>query len=222
MNLKRGSGWLAWTLIVAAAFGGAAIGGATFAVATDIPDLDLSYYQTAATEPVSIFTVPDGQGNGFDAAFAFDGAVMDATITLHLVDAQGVPFSGYPAEDMWLETTQDGLAPCPGGSIADANTDANGMTQWQEPLAAGGYTDPVNELTIVMVGGGALSQPPLDIYFNSPDLSRDGLVDITDIAMFAQDFFGAYSYRSDFNWDDAINLSDVSFMTTRGIGAECP
>ena len=218
MILKRGLGWLACTLIVAAAFGGAAS-----AVTTDIPDPDLSYYETAATEPVSVFTVPDGQGNGFDAAFAFGGAVMDATITLHLVDAMGAPFAGFPAEDMWLATTQGGLAPCPpDGSIADAATDANGMTQWQEPLAAGGYTDPVSELTIVFVSGGALSQPPLDIYFNSPDLSGDGLVDITDIAMFAQDLFGAYSYRSDFNWDGAINLSDVSYMTTLGIGAECP
>ena len=217
MTLKKSLGWLACALIVVATFGGTAS-----AVTTDVPDLDLSYYVTAATEPVSVFTVPDGQGNGFDTAFAYGGVTMDATITLYLVDMNGVPFVGYPAEDMWLETTEGGLASCPGGTIADADTDANGMTQWQEPLAAGGYTDPVSELTIVFVSGGALSQPPLDIYFNSPDLSGDGLVDITDIAMFAQDLFGAYSYRSDFNWDGAINLSDVSYMTTLGIGAECP
>ncbi len=217
MILERTLGPLACTLIVAAAFAGTAS-----AVKTGIPDLDLSWYETAATEPVSVFTVPDGQGSRIDAAFAYGGVVMDATITLHLVFNDGSPVPGYPAEDMWLETTQGGLAPCFGGTIADANTDANGMTQWQEPLAAGGYSDPSSELTIVIVSGDPLLQSGLDIYFNSCDISGDGLVDIADIAMFVPDMFGAYSYRSDFNWDGTINLSDVSYMTTLGLGAECP
>jgi len=224
MTLKRSSGWLAYTsgwlaytLIIAAAFAGTAS-----AVTTDIPDLDLSWYETAATEPVSVFTVPDGQGSRFDAAFAYGGVVMDATITLYLVNGDGAPIPGFAAEDMWLGTTMDGLAPCQYGPIADADTDANGMTQWQEPLEAGGYTDPDNELTVVIVNGDALLGPGLDVYFNSPDLSGDGFVDITDIAMFSQDFFGAYSYRSDFNWDGSINLSDISYMTALGLGAECP
>ena len=217
MTLKKSLGWLACTLIVAATFGGTAS-----AVTTDIPDLDLSSYVTAATEPVSVFTVPDGQGNGFDEAFAYGGVTMDATITLTLLDAMGVPIANYPAEDIWLATTQGGLASCPGGSIADADTDANGATQWQEPLLAGGYTDPVSELALVFVSGSALTQQPLDIYFNSPDLSGDGFVNLTDIAMITQAIFGAYSYGADFYWDGVINLSDVAYMTTLGIGAECP
>jgi len=217
MTLKNSLGWLACALIVAATFGGTAS-----AVTTDIPDLDLSWYETAATEPVSVFNVPNGQGNRFDAAFAYGGATMDATITLYLVNGDGVPIAGYAAEDMWLGTTLDGLAPCLYGPIADANTDANGMTQWQEPFEAGGYTDPDNELTVVIVNGDALLGSGLDVYFNSPDLSGDGFVDITDIAMFSQDFFGPYSYRSDFNWDGIINLSDISYMTALGLGAECP
>lgn len=216
MVFKRASGWLACTLIVVAAFTGTAS-----AVKNGEPDLDLSWYETAATEPVSVFTVPDGLGSRFDAAFAYGGVVMDATITLHLILNDGSPVPGFAAEDMWLETTQGGLAPCFAGTVADANTDADGVTQWQEPLAAGGYSDPSSELTIVIIMGDPLPQSGLDIYFNSPDLSGDGLVDLTDIAVFTQDLFGAYSYRSDFIWDGAINLSDVALMT-QGFGAECP
>ena len=47
MVFKRASGWLACTLIVAAAFTSSAS-----AVKNGDPDLDLSWYETAATEPV--------------------------------------------------------------------------------------------------------------------------------------------------------------------------
>lgn len=217
MDLKKISIPLAYTLACATLVGGTAV-----AMATDVPDLDLSWYETAATEPVSVFTVPDGQGNGFDAAFAYGGMTMDATITLHLVDSQGIPFVGYPADDLWLETTLDGLALCASGSIADEDTNADGVTWWQEPLAAGGHSDPGVELTIVIVSGSAMPQPGLEIYFNSPDLSGDTVVILTDVAMITQNIFGPYSYRADYYWDGVINLSDVAYMTTLGLGAGCP
>lgn len=194
----------------------------TSAVASDVPDLELSWYETAALEPVSIFTVPDGQGHGFDAAFAYGGAVADATITLQLLNSSGYPIAGYTAEDIWLESTAGGLVACPGGTIADADTDTNGLTEWREPLAAGGWTDPNNELTVAMVSGSALAGPGLEITFNSPDISGDGFVNLTDIALMSQDLFGTYHYRADFNWDGLINLSDIAYMTTLGLGSACP
>jgi len=72
-----------------------------------------------------------------------------------------------------------------------------------------------------MVSGDALTQPGLDIQHNSADISGDGVANITDIALFTQVLFGAYSYSCDFVYDGIINISDVALMT-QGNGAECP
>ena len=50
---------------------------------------------------------------------------------------------------------------------------------------------------------------------NSPDLNGDLLVNLADVALFAQDIFGPYNYRSDLRWDEGffgrrVNLSDVT------------
>jgi len=52
----------------------------------------------------------------------------------------------------------------------------------------------------------------LPIYVNSPDLNGDLAVNLSDIPIFASDFFGSYNYRSDLHYDGIINLSDLSRM----------
>jgi hypothetical protein len=48
---------------------------------------------------------------------------------------------------------------------------------------------------------------------NSPDLNGDLAVDLADVALFAQDYFGPYNYRSDLCWDGRVGaLNDLTYI----------
>lgn len=66
-----------------------------------------------------------------------------------------------------------------------------------------------------------LSSTPLSISYNSPDINGDLRVDLSDVTFFAHDYFGVYDYRSDFNYDGVVNLTDVSMFAPE-LGAACP
>ena len=58
--------------------------------------------------------------------------------------------------------------------------------------------------------------------FNSPDLNGDRMVNLSDVQIFASDFFGGvYMFRSDLYYDNMVNLSDI-VQLSRGVGANCP
>jgi hypothetical protein len=186
-----------------------------------VPDLTLSTATTAATGIVSVYTIPNGQGATIGAAKAAASSVLvDATITLNVVDAFGVAIFQYPFEDMWLETAAGGLALCNGGSVADASTDINGDTTFSGALFAGGgsaYVPSVSvEQCIVMIDGYPLVQPGFDILFNSGDLTGDTLVGVQDTALFKPLYINGtnpttpvYDYSVDFYFDEVITLSDL-------------
>jgi hypothetical protein len=188
---------------------------------TDVPDHFLSEAFIAYGGPgvPSLLVVPDGVGNPFTEAFDEQGNVVDATITLHLRDSQGMPFFFFPREDLWLETVDGGLVSCIWGLIADDHTDHNGMTQWIEPAIAGGYSEgPV----LVFVNGSPLtSNPGLPLRFNSPDINGDLVVNLADVVIFAGDYFSGYQYRSDLVRDGVLNLSDIALFSLH-VGAHCP
>lgn len=194
------------------------VGAASFATA-GVPDLGLSSAATAYTGGTAavMFNIPNGGGSAFTAARDLGGAV-DATVTVTLIDGLGAPIANFPAEDVWLESVDGGLAFCTGGSTADLNTDVAGQTQWVTPLAAGGQSQ---ALTAVVISGAALTSGNLPINHNSADISGDGTVNLTDVPLFVGDFYGAYDFRSDFSFDGVINLSDVVKIGT-AIGASCP
>jgi hypothetical protein len=170
-------------------------------------------------ETVVVMVLPDGTGTPLSAARTLY-SVVDATVTINLLDCFGVPVSGYPSEDMWLESADGGLAMCVAGSIADANTDANGQAFWVQPLRAGGSSQ---ALTRVLLNGAPLTASAgLAISFNSPDINGDRVVNLTDVPMFATDFYSSvYMFRSDFFYDGTVNLSDVVQMA-EGLGSSCP
>ncbi|MGD9548644.1 MAG: hypothetical protein AB7V45_14045 [Candidatus Krumholzibacteriia bacterium] len=186
-----------------------------------VPDLVLSNASTAAVAPVTLFVLPDGNGDPLTAATVHGGGKMDATITLTLFDGTMTPIFGYPAEDLWLKTDLNGLVLCEGGAVADANTDAAGVTTWSGPLRGGGFTNPGGgEAMLVMVAGSPLAQPGFDIQIHSPDLNGDLTVNLLDFTIFSADWFGPYDVRSDFYWDDVLNLSD-GILFVEGGGASC-
>ena len=186
------------------------------------------------TEPVHIMVTPGIGGDPLTAAEFFGGAAADATIRIQLWGDQGddpenplppIPVANFPREDIWLEAP--GLAGCVGGSNPDNNTDADGWFTFSQPPLIGGWTDP-NEgppgISIYVSGvllddGSSSIKPPIVI--NSPDINGDLVVNLIDVPLFAADFDGSYSFRSDFHWDGVLNLSDVVRMAT-GLGAECP
>lgn len=190
----------------------------------NVPDLDESFATSAnGAELMSVYCLPDGQGNGFDEAFRLDmgNPTYDCTITLTVNNAAGNPIEGWPSQDMWLETTDDGLAACPNGAAADFNTDEDGITTWQAPLNAGGSSG--GELCQVMISGAPLNHPALPIQFNSADMTGDGVVNLGDIAMFAGVYLDELDndYSADFFWTGVVNLSDLT-MFAQSIGAACP
>ena len=192
-----------------------------------VPDLSLSSASTVATAKVSVFSLPNGGGDGVDNSFLYGGTKTDATITVTLLDSNSAPIFAYPFEDLWLENATGGMALCAGGSVADANTDAAGQTTFSGTLFAGGQSDPLDagEGCDVMVNGSPLNQPVIDMLFNSPDISGDLVVNLTDVIQYTQDFYSGNSgdliYRSDFYWDGNLNLSDTVLLS-QGSGAQCP
>jgi hypothetical protein len=183
-----------------------------------VPDLDMSSAVTGAPAGASVFNLPNGLGDALTAAKMPNGAVVNATITLTLVDALGDPIPFYPSEDLWLETTGGNFNYCSNGTAANLSTDVNGVTTWANPLRAGGNS--FGQTVVVMVAGTALNQAGLGIIFNSADIDGNLAVNLGDVTVFAGDFNGAYNYRSDFVRDGAINLGDVTKLA-QGNGSQC-
>jgi hypothetical protein len=48
----------------------------------------------------------------------------------------------------------------------------------------------------------------------SPDINGDGVVNLSDIAIFASLYPGPYDARIDFNGDGVINLTDLSIFAS--------
>lgn len=196
---------------------------ASVAVA-NVPDLGLSTATMATTgQTLSLFNRPDGGGSPLTEAYVLNGggAKADATITLTLVDGLGNPIANYPFEDLTL-SCDDGagqaMVPCVGGVSADGNTDAAGQTTFAGTLRAGGWAA---ANTDVMVAGSALTSGGVALQMNSSDLNGDGVVAVSDISLFAQIYYGSYSYGADFNADGSVAISDVSLLA-QGNGAACP
>jgi hypothetical protein len=205
----------------------ATLGFAAFGVA-GIPDLANSTATTAATEKVSVYTLPDASGNRIDACQRISDAVpQDATITVTLLDGQATPAPvfNYPFEDIWLETSLGGLVKCPGGTTADFNTNINGVTIFAAAVFAYNTTNGTTERCQVYVNGSPLTSAgsDMDIQFNSADMDLTGIVDISDLIYFVPHIaLGApYFYGADFYYDGTVDISDLVFFA-QGIGAACP
>jgi hypothetical protein len=191
-----------------------------------IPDLTLSSATTAAGSEASVYTLPNGNGRALDDARTSPAVgqsqPIDATVTLTLHDGNDDPIFLYPAEDMWLESSLGGLHLCPGGSAADFDTNINGQTTWSNAINGGGYTNRAGgERTIVMINGQGLTGYPLNIQWNSPDITGDLQVNLTDIVQFKNALTSGYQYYADLAFDQQLNLSDIVLMA-QGLGSLCP
>jgi hypothetical protein len=198
------------------------IGAATFAVA-GVPDLQLSTASTAAAGSPVMYNLPNGLGSTFALARTTSGTV-NATITLTVLDGGGVAVANFSAADMWLEKAVSAgtgnFIACTGGTTADLNTNASGVTTWAAPLRAGGWS---TANTLVVINGSPLtSSSGLNLRHNSADINGDGVANLSDIPLFAGDFTGGTNaFRSDLQYDGFVNLSDIPRLAS-GVGAVCP
>jgi hypothetical protein len=88
------------------------------------------------------------------------------------------------------------------------------------PLRAGAASQTV---TYVMVNGEALtSNAGLALWHNSPDINGDGIVNLSDVPLFASDYLGGLDpFRADYQYDGVVNLSDV-VKVSQAFGSQCP
>jgi hypothetical protein len=181
----------------------------------------------APTAEVSLFVVPDGSGAALTEAIASSQTTVDATIRVQMVDSSGDPIAWFPAEYMWLvfDDETGTMGPCDDHQFhPDGDADADGWLTWTLPLHGGGWTE--GPVWISYFGepawGFAGTVDPLAMRANSPDLSGDGQVNLTDVVMFTENLdVSQYHYRADFNWDGVVNLSDIVAFVY-GLGATCP
>ncbi len=201
-----------------------------------LPDLNNSTAVMLGGEvPISIYNFPNGKGRSLPEAFRLpNGTLHDGTITLTVRDSsnQPMPIAGYPKEDMWLEVEPDSLGNftkcCRCAWIADHDTDINGETTFTGPYNGGGtqYPQPptAGKTFVVLSGDRLTSRAGFSIGYNSPDCNADCVVDIADISCFAADYYSPYnafsSYRSDFHWDEVLNLKDLGVVAA-AIGSRC-
>ena len=171
-----------------------------------VPDLILSSAVTAFPG-ASVFNLPSGTGDRLDEARGPGGATVDATITVTLVDNALNPIFAYPFDDMWLETSGDGLVYCASGTTSDAATNVDGQAFWRSALAAGGSSG--GEVTLVLIAGAPLAAT-LNLTHNSADMTGDLIVNLLDLSAFTPIAFGGYDYAADFNFDGVVNLLDLN------------
>jgi hypothetical protein len=182
----------------------------------NIPAPDLCVLANAAGSDGAVaYVLPNGAGNALTNA-RLGGAVVDATLTLTVVNSLGDPIANYPAEDIWLVSADGGLAVC---DLAhpDGPTDANGQTSWVQSLFAGGNSRGEDAAAVI---AGDVVPTTAPVYFVSADINGDLNVDLSDVVAFTQ-ALGTYSANADFNDDGVVNLTDVTNMT-QAIGSVCP
>ncbi len=203
------------------------VGVVSFAFA-DTPYPYVQWIDFPVEEDVSLFILPDGSGPDLSEAQGFGGTVVDATIRVKLIMVDGVAIGGFPGEDVWLQDESGSVFSCPGGFFADNSSDASGIITFSSSMAGGGHTE--GPIYVYVVGNRAydpqdypfpMTHPPVEgLHFNSADINGDGLINLSDIGLFSEDFFGMYNYRSDFYWDGYLNLSDVSKLAL-ALGRTC-
>lgn len=187
-----------------------------------LPDFNTSTVVIEHSGEASIWILPDGTGRGLDQAYAEDGQVVSAMITVQLVDTMGDLMTTIEPDEVWIEASPGSVAFCAGAWYPDAWDLDNGRFYWTGTPAGGGTrTQGDAQLEVRVCNTPLMSWTLTGLAINSPDINGDLLVDLSDIAAFTQDLGGAYHHRSDFVHDGVIDLSDVAVMAA-ALGASCP
>ena len=188
----------------------------TLVIATAAADIvcpDSSYCTVSFTNPTRnrITVVPNVGGDTF--------AGTGITIRVFLKNCNGAPLVGVPAQEVVIFNSA--LCICPGGNIADAATDANGMTTFAGTIRAGGC---VESLTIVADGVAICTRN--DLKTCSPDRlpSSPCYIDSSDLGAMAVVLGSVARYTTclDFNQSGppTVDAGDLVWFAS-ALGAAC-
>lgn len=173
-------------------------------------------YSWDPSEPISICVLPDGEAR----AFISGGQPVMAALRFPVMRWDTIPVAFSPVPVEWFDGGPEVIC---GPNVVELITDSDGWVTWTPDIQGGGHRGP-DEAVDLSLWIPVCPNQQLDIlegiYFNSPDINGDLRVNLSDVPDFAGDFFGAYDYRSDFNWDNVINLSDIVFMA-QSLGVAC-
>lgn len=149
---------------------------------------------------------------------AYPGLIVSSELSFHLQNITEVPIAGVAVTVDYYNA----------GNLVLCDGSLDGLVIGQDdrlvlPLSGGGSYGPADapgpEFFVPVCPNQMLETTGI-IYFNSPDHNGDRIVDLADVGTFAQNYYGAYDYRSDLRWDGEMNLADVGAMAT-AIGASC-
>jgi hypothetical protein len=192
--------------LLSLAMAGSMLLGLACAASAGIPD---DVESTATSAGGFVLITPQGNGGSI--------ANSGATVTVTVLDFGGLPVAGFPFQDIYLDDPGDfSIALCQGGSVADANTNALGITTIGGVISGGGNT----VTTQVYISGTPLTQAPLLISLVSPDITGDAVVDGVDFGTFGIDF-GTSAFQSDFTFDGSVDLTDFGIFGV-AFGEVCP
>lgn len=227
MNGSRRFLWMVTVLAVAGVAGSGTAFGQMFPVAQNCT----ATLVTQGVPPLSMYLLPNGTGTQFAACYDATGVIVNATVVVTLKDGNNNPAINVPASSVRLEQLGSPLSWCSGAfypppahapNLADGPSNLAGQSTFTLSYHGGGWlAAPLTVWVLEATGAWNPVPTPLPVSFNSADLNGDLIVNLTDIALFAADYFGPYNYRSDFNNDTWVNLSDVPFMAA-AIGVSCP
>jgi hypothetical protein len=188
--------------------------GCVGAASADIVCADSSYCVVQFANPARdrITISPNGNGDTFNST--------GITVQVFLRNCQGQVLAGVPAQEVILFNAN--LCICPGGNIADAATDLNGMTTFSGTIRGGGCVSSLQ----VFADGVAICNTTIKT--NSWDAlpASPCFVDAGDLAALAtrlgtsQAGGGAYTICSDWNEDTFIDAGDVASFAQQ-LGAAC-
>lgn len=178
--------------------------------AADIVDPLQSYCVVNITSKDRVTIAPNGAGETF--------AATGITIQVYLRNSSGAPLVGVPRQEIVIYNS--GLCICPGGNVADAATDVNGMAAFTGTIRGGGC---VESLTIFADGIAICTIP---VKTNSPDFvpASPCAVDAGDLGSLATRLGNPanYSICADFNENGGtIDAADLAaFASFLGGGCQ--
>ena len=182
------------------------------------------FEEVTYTTPNSVCIYPDGLTSLSDAALGNLSINLDRLQELSWNDGQYY-FYEWDESGMLLGDNLSSLRLC---GLSDAYLIHSGEAYAYAgvPIYGGGHSaidasgQPMASC-IVHWAPSECGTKTMEVYFNSPDITGDLVVDICDTVLFARDMKGSYNYRSDFNYDGKIDGLDT-VLYCAGLGARCP
>lgn len=176
--------------------------------------IEITDYVWEPGGPVSFCLAPDREAWAFRPGGQFVAPELRCLIEIWTEPEPDLVQVGW-----WMTGA---VVPC-GSEYQMAPRDENGWITVLPGMRGSGHHGPDSGGTVgihVIVCPDQILSLGTQVYFNSPDINSDLAVNLGDVTLFAHDFWGAYDYRSDFNWSGSVDLGDLTIMS-QGNGATC-